>query len=151
MLAFVETHRIVCRHSKMAFSNQARVFAALGGVAAHLFVFRLGEWDVKSPSIFVGHVLVFASAAAASNRLLATTTLEVAHLAGWYVAGLYLSMLVYRAFFHRLSSYPGPFLARLSNFYITARSMKKMQLFEEVRTLHSQYGDYLRLGEFAKQ
>ncbi|KAK8067294.1 hypothetical protein PG997_014041 [Apiospora hydei] len=34
-----------------------------------------------------------------------------------FLAGLYGSMLVYRAFFHRIGHFPGPFAARLSNLY----------------------------------
>ncbi|KAJ5758202.1 Cytochrome P450 [Penicillium nucicola] len=55
-------------------------------------------------------------------------------------------MLVYRAFLHRLSRFPGPFLARLSNFYVTALSGKKLQLCDEIQKLHQQYGDYVRIG-----
>lgn len=34
-----------------------------------------------------------------------------------FLMGLFGSMLVYRAFFHRLGRFPGPFAARLSNLY----------------------------------
>jgi cytochrome P450 len=71
-------------------------------------------------------------------------------MASLYVAGLFSSMLIYRAFFHRLRHYPGPFLAKLSTFYITARSVKKLHLFEEVQKLHAQYGDYVRLGNYTR-
>lgn len=64
------------------------------------------------------------------------------------MGGLYLSMLLYRAYFHRLCNYPGPFLAKLTNFYVTLRSIKKMHLFEEIQNLHLQYGDYVRVGKF---
>lgn len=62
------------------------------------------------------------------------------------VAGLTLSILTYRAFFHRLNRFPGPFAARLSNFYPTYLSAKKLHLYEEVEQLHRQYGDFVRLG-----
>ncbi|KAJ5308716.1 Cytochrome P450 [Penicillium antarcticum] len=55
-------------------------------------------------------------------------------------------MLVYRAFLHRLSRFPGPFFARLSNFYVTVLSGKKLQLCDEIQKLHHQYGDYVRVG-----
>lgn len=66
---------------------------------------------------------------------------------GYYVAGLYASMTMYRAYLHRLCKYPGPALASLTNFYVTARSVSKFQLFKEVQKLHLQYGDYVRLGK----
>ncbi|POR38861.1 Cytochrome P450 [Tolypocladium paradoxum] len=129
----------------MAFAS-ANLLAGLGGVSAHVLVFRVGEWDVASPSVVLCHVLVFVAVALVSYTQFQVPVAEVARCSSYYIAGLYLSMLLYRAFFHRLSKYPGPFLARLTNFYITALSMKKLHLFEEVQKLHVQYGDYVRLG-----
>lgn len=131
----------------MAFEYFTTLWAVASGVAAHLFVFRRGEWDVASPSIFVFYASTFVASAAACYVHLGLPISVVARLGGCHALGLYSSMLLYRGFFHRLSNYPGPFLARLSNFYITARSMKKLHLFEEVQQLHAQYGDYVRLGK----
>jgi hypothetical protein len=128
--------------------------AAASGACAHLLVFRRGEWDVQSPRIFVG----YASLALIAFYLERTAVLDSLGVAirrpwalkavGYHIIGIYLSMLCYRAFWHRLCSFPGPFLARLSNFYVTALSAKKLHLHEEVERLHHQYGDYVRLGEF---
>lgn len=121
--------------------------AIISGVSAHVFVFRIGEWDVASLSIFVFYFVAFLTGVLISNVQFRITVVEVARFAGYHILGLYLSMVIYRAFLHRLSSYPGPFLARLSNFYITARSIKRLHLFEEVQSLHREYGDYVRLGK----
>lgn len=125
--------------------------AVASGVFAHVAVFRRGEWDVAAPSVFAVYFLVFASALGfAYTGFLGPqfpSYSVIAQLEALHVAGIYTSMLLYRAFFHRLRKYPGPFLARLTNFYITARSMKKLHLFEEVQKLHEQYGDYVRLGK----
>lgn len=130
----------------MDYQSKANVVAALGGVTAHLLVFRRGEWDMEARYIFIGHLVAIAGACTMSDILMGISSGAMAGLAGCYIGGLYLSMLLYRAFFHRLSKYPGPFLARLSNFYVTALSVKKLHLFAEVQELHSQYGDYVRLG-----
>ncbi|KAL2200155.1 cytochrome P450 monooxygenase-like protein [Corynascus similis CBS 632.67] len=123
------------------------LLAAASGVVAHLAVFRRGEWDTTSPSIFVFYFTVFAGAILSIyTGILDIRLSALAQISGAHIGGLYTSMLVYRAFFHRLSKYPGPFLARLTNFYITAKSMKKLHLYEEVQKLHEQYGDYVRLG-----
>lgn len=119
----------------------------LGGIAMHLFVFRRGEWDEWSRSIAMGHLLAFAITVALPNKAIGMTFGEMARLSGCYITGLYISMLTYRAFFHRLNKYPGPFLARLSTLYITAASVKKFRQFTEVQKLHSQHGDYVRIGE----
>ncbi|KAI1173798.1 cytochrome P450 monooxygenase-like protein [Nemania sp. FL0916] len=110
-------------------STVVYTLATISGISAHVLVFRVGEWDVASLSIFGYYSTAF-----------------VISIAGYHVSGLYSSMLIYRAFFHRLSGYQGPFLARLSNFYITLRSVKRLRLFEEVEKLHLEYGDYVRLG-----
>ncbi|KAG6000416.1 hypothetical protein E4U21_005476 [Claviceps maximensis] len=67
-------------------------------------------------------------------------------LAGCLLLGLFTSILVYRACFHRLNRFPGPFAARLSNFYITRLATRKLQLYREVQNLHQVYGDYVRVG-----
>ncbi|KAK0711712.1 cytochrome P450 monooxygenase-like protein [Lasiosphaeris hirsuta] len=131
----------------MVLENLAAVLAVASGVAAHVFVFRIGEWDVTSPSIFLTYVSLLSAGALASHlELLRVPILEIARLSGCHGAGLYGSMLFYRAFLHRLRGYPGPVLARLTNFYITALSMKRLHMFEEVQKLHVRYGDVVRLG-----
>lgn len=121
--------------------------AVASGVFAHHGVFRRGEWDVASPSIFAFYFTVIGATTLLSYTHFISIPLSlVAEIAIFHATGVYTSMLVYRAFFHRLKTYPGPFLARLTNFYITTLSMKKLHLFEEVRRLHAQYGDYVRLG-----
>jgi hypothetical protein len=131
----------------MAFAYLPYLLAAASGVSVHLSVFRWGEWDVAAPTIFVVYCTVFAAALSLPYLSLVTVSLSlVAQVAACHVAGLYASILLYRGFFHRLSKFPGPFLARFTTFYITFRSMKKLHLFAEVQNLHSQYGDYVRLG-----
>ncbi|KAL2838069.1 cytochrome P450 monooxygenase [Aspergillus pseudodeflectus] len=126
--------------------------AAASGVSAHLLLYRRGEWDVQSPRIFVSYALItltafFLERTTVLDGLAVTSRPRWAfNVVGCHILGIYLSMLCYRAFWHRLSSFPGPFLARLSNFYITTLSAKKLHLHEEVERLHQQYGDYVRLG-----
>lgn len=122
------------------------MLAIMSGIAMHLLVFRRGEWDVASPSIVVAYASTIMATALISTSQLQMPLQEVIKIAGYHFCGLFASMLLYRAFFHRLSRYPGPFLARLSTFYITARSVRKLHLFEEVRSLHAQYGDIVRIG-----
>lgn len=71
----------------------------------------------------------------------------VSWLGAYFLAGIAISMLIYRGFFHRLNRFPGPFQARLSNLYPTILSARNLHLYEEVEKLHGQYGDYVRLGE----
>jgi hypothetical protein len=64
-------------------------------------------------------------------------------------AGTICSILTYRAAFHRLNVFPGPFKARLSNLYVTALGLKKRHLYKEVQELHRKYGDVVRIGLLA--
>lgn len=126
--------------------DQPRLIAGLVGVAAHQVVFRHGEWNAESHIILSGHALaLLAGLATAAFR--GSSYAEVFQVAGCYFAGLYMSMLTYRAFFHRLSRFPGAFGARLSKLWMVRRSLRKLHMFKEIQDLHAQYGDYVRVGK----
>lgn len=121
------------------------------GVTLQVFVLRHGEWDLAVPkmlatvgaapvaltlALFYRTELGLLSALKTSTALVATSLL-----------GVYVSMLVYRAAFHRLNRFPGPFLARLSNFYFAGLALKSHQEYTELHKLHKKYGDVVRIGE----
>lgn len=132
------------------------VLAGASGVAAHLTLYRFGEWDLKGPNLVISYLLLLLVCVYIERLDLLYTFSDVAPellqpawavgVVGYHIAGIYLSMFVYRLLWHRLRRFPGPMLARLSNFYVTALSAKKMHLYAEVEKLHKQYGDYVRLG-----
>ncbi|RAQ58915.1 cytochrome P450 oxidoreductase [Aspergillus flavus] len=128
------------------------ILAFSSGVATHLLLYRSGEWDIKAPSIvkiytLLGATLVYLERADLLDGFPVSTRPKwgIAVIL-YHIFGVYASMLFYRAFWHRLCGFPGPFLARLSNFYVTSLSAKRLHLYEEVQKLHQQYGDYVRLG-----
>ncbi|KZZ99146.1 Cytochrome P450 [Moelleriella libera RCEF 2490] len=127
------------------------VLAGIAGAAAHLSVFRVGEWDTASLSICKLHAAALSIASLIVSTLYHVSLLTVAACFGCYVAGLYSSMIIYRSFFHRLHAYPGPFLAKISGFYTTATCTRDLGTFRAVQKLHAQYGDYLRLDPDAVQ
>ncbi|EGY22529.1 averantin oxidoreductase [Verticillium dahliae VdLs.17] len=123
------------------------------GALAHLFCFRVGDWDLQTTKLLVaflatqGLLAVYIVKADVDGLATAWQSWKLAaQLSFSFLAGLYASLLTYRAAFHRLNRFPGPFAARLSNFYITRRSVKNFQLFQEVQDLHKQYGDIVRIG-----
>jgi hypothetical protein len=125
--------------------TQPHLAAGLIGVAAHQVVFRHGEWTGQAHAIIYSHAIaLFAGLAAAFVR--SYPIFEVFRVAGAYLAGLYGSMLIYRAFFHRLGSFPGPFAARLSRFYAFEKATRTNRSCEDVQKLHEQYGDFVRVG-----
>lgn len=118
------------------------------GLALHIFVFTHGEWDTSIPRVI----------GVSTSVLLACFTYLKYIVQHPAPAGLVMSfgsivllsiatsITIYRLFFHRLRGFPGPFLARISNFWITSRSAKKWHLYEEVEVLHKKYGDFVRIG-----
>lgn len=123
------------------------------GVVAHVCVFRVGEWDKWTTKLLVAFLAAQGLLAIciskfdpgeAASPLQACRT--AALLSFTFLSGVYSSILTYRAIFHRLNGFPGPFQARLSNLFVTRLSVKKFQLYEEIRSLHAQYGDVVRVG-----
>ncbi|KAI1841941.1 hypothetical protein JX266_011911 [Neoarthrinium moseri] len=133
-------------------SWNARILAFGAGTALHLFLFRFGEWDTWTTSLIGSFVSLQLLSVATLMHLLPdtyasplTAAAAVSGLAWSMLLGIWSSMLVYRAFFHRLNRFPGPFRARLSNLYITTLSAKKLHLYNEVQQLHKTYGDVVRI------
>jgi hypothetical protein len=121
--------------------------AASLGVSAHVFLFRHGEWDTWAFRIILVHLAaLLVTFGTAHYSMVDQPVTLTSSIATAYLFGLYGSMLVYRAFFHRLGSFPGPAMAKLSNLYITFLSGRRLQLFRELESLHAKYGDYVRTG-----
>lgn len=134
-------------------ASRVLIAAFTAGVSVHLAVFRVGEWDLWAVHIllFFGAVYCLAVVGILLYPPENTTTFFdsiklVSMLSTLFGAGLFGSMLIYRGFFHRLCRFPGPLLARFSNLYPTFLSCKNLHLCDEVRALHQQYGDIVRLG-----
>ncbi|KAH0835259.1 Tryprostatin B 6-hydroxylase [Fonsecaea pedrosoi] len=60
--------------------------------------------------------------------------------------GLFTSMAVYRGFFHRLRSFPGPSLAKYSKLWHFGLVTRSVRNFEEMDKLHREYGPFVRIG-----
>ncbi|KAJ4049002.1 hypothetical protein NW753_008000 [Fusarium oxysporum] len=129
------------------------VVVALCGVATHLAIFRIGEWDVAVHRIiaFFGLIYAFIFTLIAYHRDLDHQSL----LSAWYtasallatfIAGIYGSMVIFRFFFHALRRFPGPTFAPISSLYAVSMSMKKFHMFSEMQKLHNTYGDFVRLA-----
>ncbi|EEU36092.1 uncharacterized protein NECHADRAFT_87276 [Fusarium vanettenii 77-13-4] len=125
----------------------------LVGVLLHVVFFCRGEWDIYTNKIVVAWVgtlaastfLIAESAEYESDSHSEAFTIALKHCST-LAAGTICSILIYRAAFHRLNVFPGPFKARLSNLYVTALGLKKRHLYKEVQELHRKYGDIVRIG-----
>ncbi|KEY67605.1 hypothetical protein S7711_08275 [Stachybotrys chartarum IBT 7711] len=119
-------------------------------VAVHHFIFRKGEWHLQAPHIFaiwalsapilfVAETLLSSSQSwrvLARNAVLTTSCFTIATLS---------SIAVYRLFFHRLSDFPGPALARVSKLWHTVQCQDSRNHLV-LDKLHQQYGDFVRTG-----
>ena len=63
-----------------------------------------------------------------------------------FVTGLFLSMLIYRVFFHPLKDYPGPFMAKITQWHHVFSIINKNDNYMRLHKLHQQYGEYVRVG-----
>ncbi|KAB8234093.1 cytochrome P450 monooxygenase ftmC [Aspergillus alliaceus] len=62
-----------------------------------------------------------------------------------HLLGLYSSLILYRLLFHPLRRFPGPFLSRISAFWISAQ-LHRRPLFRKLADLHETYGSFVRIG-----
>ncbi|KAL4951186.1 cytochrome P450 [Aspergillus filifer] len=126
--------------------------AFLSGALLHQISFRHGEWHLYGLDILGSYLALTTALLLFSKYVLnsgaraeAITPFAVLETVAYHLAGVFTSTLVYRAFFHRLGRFPGPFAARLSGAYkvYLARNLRQ---YQEVRSLHRQYGDIVRVG-----
>lgn len=137
----------------MTLAQSSQALMALGsGITFHHLFYRLGEWDTRSPFLLVSYIFALVAGSVSiwilnngTEVLVPFSANEFRMLWFYHVLGVYSSMLVYRGFFHRLGKFPGPFVARLSNLYLTMMS-SNLHLYEEISRLHETYGDYVRTG-----
>lgn len=65
-----------------------------------------------------------------------------------FVLSLWTNILIYRAFFHPLRKFPGPFGAKLSKFWSLNKAMRSgLRYYQVVDQLHEKYGDFVRTGK----
>jgi hypothetical protein len=126
------------------------ICSAALGFSAHVCYFMRGEqvkaapWialtAMSSPSVLTFLVNRYGGV----DMLDAIVVVGVAYAA--FLAALFSSMLVYRVYFHPLRDFPGPPLARLSQFYYMSQTSKRCDSYLFLDRLHAQYGDYVRVG-----
>lgn len=77
-----------------------------------------------------------------------TALARVALLSTSFNTAIFLSMGIYRFFFHRLRRFPGPPLAKLSRFYSAYKASQGLKYFKQVGKWNEEYGDFIRTGEY---
>ncbi|KAL1635189.1 hypothetical protein SLS56_001943 [Neofusicoccum ribis] len=119
--------------------------SALAGVAFHGLV-QFIEIDIFLPHmLFAAILFVIPAFVYIDVGLCSATPRDSAARLVCFALGLAASVLVYRAFFHRLRRFPGPFAARLSKLHAVYLSTN-FQYNLELQKQHAQYGDIVRTG-----
>ena len=124
----------------------------ISGVLFHNFVLRHGEWNLYGPT-FVGSALSFYMACFVllsglhlSRSVLMSSAVAATTITWAGIFGIALSMSIYRLFFHRLRSFPGPTGAKLTSWWASSLHGPRWHFYEGMYGLHKQYGDYVRIG-----
>ena len=124
--------------------------AASLGVISHISYFVRGEHHQHTLQFLQILFYSFLPLSFTLARLLQVQYAQAIQLAamviGSYVTALWLSMLVYRCFFHRLNSFPGARLAKLSKFYQLFTGLR-LDAFRRSHETHLKYGNFVRTGE----
>ncbi|KXT13350.1 hypothetical protein AC579_6023 [Pseudocercospora musae] len=120
------------------------------GVAAHLIYFHRYECHRHTQTFVVIFITYLFGAPLVLSRISAqsttSATIGAALLLLAFLVGAIGSTLVYRLFFNPLNRFPGPFAARLTNFYIAFRVGSKLQQWRILESLHREYGPIVRTG-----
>ena len=113
----------------------------LSVVTLHVFVLKRFEVDHLALSIIATSAVVY-------GGLIYTTNLgDATAAAAVFWTSLWLYIGAYRAFFHPLKGYPGPFAARLSKFWSIKQVLDTERRFHRRhQQLQKRYGDYVRTG-----
>ncbi|KAH7147578.1 cytochrome P450 [Fusarium sp. MPI-SDFR-AT-0072] len=148
----LDTRSWQCLKNGSAHLETPQAFGAafLLGVLIHIFVLRKGEWDLWTVKLIKAWATYEVTVSLFLTQLYSFSVWQALSVTNkWFASfatGLSISILAYRAFFHRLNRFPGPFLARLSAFYPTYLAVDEEHMYLEVQKLHEKYGDIVRIG-----
>ena len=123
--------------------------AAASGIVAHAAYFNRGEHYLNG-AFYVALTLLTCSTGTGflmrlGERSIASAVLSVIGLAASFFTGLYTSLLTYRVLLHPLRKFPGPFWARVSNFWWSSQ-ISNGDAYQQIDRLHEEFGDFIRIG-----
>ncbi|KAI9902534.1 hypothetical protein N3K66_001886 [Trichothecium roseum] len=125
---------------------------ALSGVAVHHGMFIHGEWHNNAPDVLRSYVAAFGCVLLCraffhGSDAVGGITSGLVAASYCHVVGVLASILIYRAFFHRLNKagLPGPTWARYTKIWqIWENRTSRNHLY--LHKLHQKYGDVVRTG-----
>ena len=125
------------------------LLASIIGLLAHQLVFIRGEWHLLAPTVFSIHIILSLLLIGAEIQLSGNAkggSIHALVLIACYLVSLFISISIYRIYFHRLRHFPGPRLAALSKLWHVwqCRDSRNHLVLER---LHQKYGSFVRTGE----
>jgi tryprostatin B 6-hydroxylase len=127
---------------------ELQLFAFVAGAVCYVGYFNRGEHHLHGVAYLQVHTVAFLGLTALLYRLgfrLVEAILQTCVYDGLFLAGLFTSLLVYRAFLNPLNVFPGPWTARITSFDMTFR-IRKGQMYKTLLELHRQHGNFVRIG-----
>ena len=123
--------------------------AAAAGVASHVLYFNRSEHHFYG-TVYLNTFLLSCAAGIAglvkvSGYSVSDAITSTSAIASCYLVGLYTSLLVYRAFLHPLNKFPGPWMVRLGNLFMTTQ-LTNSDAYYKLQALHKKHGDFVRIG-----
>lgn len=126
------------------------LLALCSGVLSHLCYFIQGEHHTKGPTLvaltFAAPFFVTTLETLLFGRFFAKSLFSNITFCSELLTGLTTSVILYRLFFHRLKSFPGPPLARVTKWWHFSKVFRKSNNNHVLHELHGKYGDFVRTG-----
>ncbi|KAE8376666.1 cytochrome P450 [Aspergillus bertholletiae] len=127
---------------------ESQLLAFIVGTLSYVGYFNRGEHHMYGTTYIQIHTVAFALLTALQYRLGAALEEAVKQTClydGIFLAGLFSSLLMYRAFLNPLNAFSGPWMARISSFYMTFR-IQRMRMYKALQELHEKHGYFVRIG-----
>ena len=134
-------------------SDLVKPLAFASGIATHLIYFNRGEhhmygltyfWSVISTAV-AGVIFLTTQ----QNYALGAAISTAAGVVGAWIIGIFSSVMLYRLFLNPLNKFPGPFGARISQFWWSTHIGADSHAFLKAEALHKKYGDFVRITPHA--
>lgn len=120
------------------------------GIAFHLLYFKRGEHHMYGVRYIQGFILWSVTSVGFLHKVVeydvASSISTIALLNSFFLAGLFFSLLLFRAILNPLNRFPGPFGAKLSGFWWSFHIGRSSHAMFRIQELHHKYGPYVRIG-----
>jgi len=129
--------------------SHLRLYAAAAGIVSHWAYFIHGEHHLAAPTLarlaLLLPALLFVTVYYYMLSLYYSLSLTIQTTTAFY-ASLWTSIFIYRAFFHPLHHFPGPFMWKVSKLWHVYKLLPKSNNYLQLHSLHQKYGDFVRTG-----